>query len=62
MELVWLSIGVLSLAFAGFIFVEKGIEDNYFLLVVPVMAFVLFGLRRSVRRKQNNESPARDEN
>jgi hypothetical protein len=55
MEMVMLSISVLSAVFAIFIFVEKGLEDNYYLLVVPIMAFVLFALRRSVRLRREKE-------
>ncbi len=55
MEIVWLSIGVLSTAFAIFIFANYGFEeDNYFVLAVPVMALVLYGLRRSVRKRQES--------
>lgn len=52
MEMVWGAVAVLSGLFAVFIFIEKGFtEDNYYLLAVPGMAFVLFLLRRVVRKR-----------
>ncbi len=51
-EYFWLVVGILTLGFAIFIFTEYGFtEDNYFVLVMPFMSLVLFGLRRAVRKR-----------
>jgi len=51
MEIFWLAIGTVSVAFAAFVFYYQGVEDNYYLLAIPVMSLVLFGLRRAVRKR-----------
>ena len=51
-ELFWLAVFIVSLVWAGFVFINHGFqEEHYFNLVVPAMSLVLFLLRRAYRKR-----------
>ena len=61
MEYFWLAIAIASAIYAAYVLGKFGSEQNAVILALPLVAFVLFLLRRFSRKRMEKESQKHQE-
>lgn len=56
MEKIWLFIGFITAAIVVFIISKEGLEGNYLLLLLPIMAFIMFFFRKLLSKKSQENN------
>lgn len=54
MEIFWLVVTVVTVFFSTYRVIKVGFSEGYVFLFMPVIAGILFGMRRRMRKKMDN--------
>ncbi len=54
MEIFWLVVAVITFFFSVYRLTKVGLSEGYMFLFMPVIAGILFGLRRRMRKKMDD--------
>lgn len=59
-EIIWLLTAIFSVGVVAYVIATDGFERNYYLLILPLMAGVMWVMRRKQRIKHEQQNPEKN--